>query len=118
MPINPITLDKLEPLTIKQIETKIVDRIVHEAKNAESKQDNSKNEQNFSHERQQKAAEQFSAYLNRYNIKLEYKILKGRVKIKLKDEKGNVILDTEVGDVEKILNSLNNITGKIIDIRG
>lgn len=116
MPINPITLDKIDPLMIKQIETKIVDKIVHETKSAETKRGN--DEKNFDQERQRKFAEEFSNILMRYNIKLEYKMMKNKVRIKLKDEKGKVLIEMEVEDIESILESFNRMTGKIIDIRG
>ncbi|MCX7904164.1 MAG: hypothetical protein N2486_06600 [Caloramator sp.] len=116
MPINPITLDKIDPLLIKQIETKIVDKIVHETKSAETKRGN--DEKNFDEERQRKFAEEFSNVLAKYNIKLEYRMMKNKVRIKLKDEKGKVLIETEVEDIELLLESFNKITGKIIDIRG
>jgi ABC-type transporter MlaC component len=116
MPINPITLDKIDPLVIRQIETKIVDKIVHEAKSAETKRGNE--EKNFDQERQRKFAEEFSSVLAKYNIKLEYRVMKNKVKIKLKDEKGRVLIETEVDDIESLLESFNKMTGKIIDIRG
>ncbi|SEF99481.1 hypothetical protein SAMN05660865_01490 [Caloramator fervidus] len=115
MGINPITLDKIDPLVIKQIETKIVDKIVHEVKSGELKRDNKKG---FDEEKQRRACEGFAAVLQKYKIKLEYKLEKNKVKIKLKDKDGKIIIEAEVDDVEDLLESFNKITGKIIDLRG
>jgi len=116
MGINPITLDKIDPLVIKQLEAKIVDKIVHEVKSAELKKDNK--EKGFDEERQRKACENFAFILEKYKIGLEYKVEKNKVKIKLRDKDGKIIIETEVDDVENFLESFSKLTGKIIDLRG
>ena len=117
MPINPITLDKYEPNIIKQIEHKVIDRIVHETKNSQpSREDGNKN--NFNGQKQEQAAKQLGQYLAKFNIKLEYKIFKKKVKIKLRDKDGNLILETDIDDIEGLFESVRKETGNIIDVRG
>jgi hypothetical protein len=119
MPINPITLDKIEYNVIKHIESKVVDRIVHDTKNAAStNKDSSNSNRNFNSKQQEHASQQFSQYLSRFKIKLEYKILKGKIKIKLKDIDGKVLIETEVEDVEKLFDGIKKETGNIIDLKG
>lgn len=118
MPINPITLDKLEPIVIKNMENKIIDRIVHEIRGAEiAKEDKSKGN-SFNQKQQEKAAEQFVYFLSKFNIKLEYKIYKNRVKVRIKDKDGKVILENEVDNIEELLKNVSRDTGKIIDLKG
>lgn len=118
MPINPITLDKLEPTTIKSIEHKIIDRIVHEIKGAEITREDNNRGNNFNQEQQEKAAEKFVYFLSKFNIKLEYKLLKNKVKVRIKDKNGNIILENEVDNVEELLRNVSRDTGKIIDMKG
>lgn len=118
MPINPITLDKIEHVVIKNIENKVVDRLVHEIKGAEINRDNKNGNRDFDGSRQESAARQFGYMLSKYNIKFEYKVLRDRVKFKVKDKENNLILDTEVDDIEKLLETIKRETGSIIDVRG
>lgn len=118
MPINPITLDKLEPQVIKQMEHKIVDRIVHEIKGSTLANEDKNRNPNFSKEHQEKAAEKFSYFLSKFNIKLEYKVFKDKVRVKLKDKNNQTILESEVEDVDTLLKNVSRETGKIIDLKG
>lgn len=118
MPINPITLDKIDNIIIKQIENKVVDRIVHEARGAEIRKESNNKNNNFSGGRQEQAAQQFSYFLSKFNIKLEYKILKDKVKVRIKDKNDNLLIETEVDDVEDLFNSVRKETGAIIDLKG
>jgi hypothetical protein len=118
MPINPITLDKIEHITIKQIEHKIIDRIVHEINGTNISKNDSHPQQNFNREHQEKAAEKFVYFLSKYNIKLEYKVLKNRVKVKIKDKNGQLILENEVENIEDLFKNIAKDTGKIIDLKG
>lgn len=118
MPVNPITLDKLEPVTIKNMENKIIDRIVHEIRGPELAKGDKSKEYNFNQKQQEKAAEQFVYFLSKFNIKLEYKIYKNRVKVCIKDKDGKIILENEVDDIEKLLKNVSRDTGKIIDLKG
>lgn len=118
MPINPITLDKLEPITIKHIENKIIDRIVHEIKGSELAREDKSKGNNFNQEQQEKAAEKFVYFLSKFNIKLEYKIHKNKVKVRIKDKNGKVLLENEVDNIEELLKNVSRDTGKIIDLKG
>lgn len=118
MPINPITLDKFEPLTIKNIENKIIDRIVHEIKGSELAKEDKNRGNNFNQKQQEKAAEQFVYFLSKFNIKLEYKIYKNKVKVRIKDKNGKIILENEVDNIEELLKNVSRDTGKIIDLKG
>lgn len=117
MPINPITLDKIEPVVIRNIENNVVDRLVHEIKGGEINKENKKGDRQFDGSRQQSAAEQFGFILSKYKIKFEYKLLKDKVRIKIRDKDGRVIIETEVSDIEKLLESVKKETGGIIDLR-
>lgn len=117
MPINPITLDKMEPVIIKQVENKVVDRIVHEIKGAENGKEE-KHNSSFNGENQKKSAEQFSRILSSYNMRLDYKVLKRRIKIKIMDKSGNIIIETEVDDMDVLLKNIEKSTGSIIDLKG
>lgn len=120
MTVNPVTLDKIEPVVIKNMEHRIVDRIVHEINGAKLNKDNKYRENNFNYRKQEYAAERFSYFLSKYNIKLEYNIDKKRkkVKIRFKDESGAILMETEVDSVEEIFKNISNDTGKIIDLKG
>jgi hypothetical protein len=118
MPINPITLDKMEPSIIRHIENKVVDRVVHEAKNTGAAKEEKNGNDNFNGRRQKQAAQQFGYYLSKFNIKLEYKILKDRVKVKLKDSKGRILIETDIKDVESLFENVKKETGSIIDLKG
>ncbi|MDF2673253.1 MAG: hypothetical protein K0R09_1518 [Clostridiales bacterium] len=118
MPINPMTLDKLEPITIKNIEHKIIDRLVHEIKGAEIAKEDKNRGNSFNQKQQEKAAEKFVYFLSKFNIKLEYKIYKNRVKVRIKDKNGKVILENEVDNIEELLKNVSRDTGKIIDLKG
>ncbi|EYE88825.1 hypothetical protein Q428_05995 [Fervidicella metallireducens AeB] len=118
MSINPFTLDKIEPLIIKQVEQRIVDRIVHEVKGAELSKDKNSSNKNFNEQRQQKAAEEFTALLSRFNIKVEYRLHKNKVKLKMYDKDNNEIYDSEVDDVEDLLLKVRRTTGNFIDLKG
>lgn len=118
MPINPITLDKIEPVVIKNIENKVVDRLVHEIKGAEINRDNKNGNREFDGSRQESAARQFGYFLSKYNIKFEYKVLNDKVKFRVRDKDGKLILETEVNDIEKLLEVVKRETGSIIDVRG
>ena len=117
MPINPITLDKVEPIVIDKMENKVIDRIVHEIKGAEIQKENN-NSSSFNFQEQQMAAEKFAIILSKYNFKLEYSILKKKVKIKLKDKNGNTIIETEIDDIKELLNNIAEDKGSIIDVKG
>lgn len=118
MPINPITLDKMEPIVIKQMENKLVDRIVHEIKGTEIQKEKADKEKNFNRENQKKAAEEFGFFLLKHNLKFEYKINKDKIKLKIKDKEGKIIIETEVDDIELLFDRIKKNTGSIIDIRG
>lgn len=118
MPINPFTLDKIEPLIIKQVDHRIVDRIVHEVKGAELSKDKNNSNNNFNEERQQKAAEEFSTLLSKFNIRVEFKLHKNKVKLKMYDKNNNEIFDSEVDDVEDLLLKVRKSTGNFIDLKG
>ena len=118
MPINPMTLDKIEPLTIKNMENKIIDRIVHEIRGSELAKEDKNTENNFNQKQQEKAAEKFVYFLSKFNIKLEYKVYKNRVKVRIKDKNGKVILENEVDNIEELLKNVSRDTGKIIDLKG
>lgn len=118
MPVNPITLDKIEPLTIKSMENKIIDRLVHEIRGPELAKEDQNKGNNFNPKQQEKAAEQFVYFLSKFNIKLEYKIYKNRVKVRIKDKDGKVILENEVDNIEELLKNITRDTGRIIDLKG
>lgn len=118
MPINPITLDKLEPIVIKNMENKIIDRIVHEIKGPEFAREDKSKSNNFNQKQQEKAAEQFVYFLSKFNIKLEYKIYKNKVKVRIKDKDDKILLENEVDDIEELLKNISRDTGKIIDLKG
>ena len=121
MPISPITLDKLEPVTIKHMENKLIDRIVHEIKGAEIQRDNKKrNDENgsFNQDKQEKAAQEFGYILSKFKMKFNYKIYKNKVHISIKDKDDNLLIETEIDDIETLLSRLDRDTGSIIDMRG
>lgn len=118
MPINPITMDKIEPIVIRNIENKVIDRLVHEIKGAEINRDNRKGNKEFDSSSQENAAKQFGYILSKYNMKFEYKLLKDRVNFKVKNKDGNVIIENETDDVEKLLDAIKKETGSILDVRG
>lgn len=117
MPINPITLDKIEPIVIQRMENQVVDRIVHEIKGAEIQKENN-NSNNLNYEKQQMAAEKFGTILSKFNFKFEYRIFKKKVKVKIKDKDGNTIIETEVNDIEELLDNIVKDKGSIIDVKG
>lgn len=118
MPINPVTLDKMDSIIIKHIESKMVNRVVHEANGTEIRKEHNNRNNNFNSHKQQQAAEQFGYFLSKFNIKFEYKIIKNRIKIKLRDGKNNILIETEVEDIEDLFKSVRKETGAIIDIKG
>jgi hydroxymethylpyrimidine pyrophosphatase-like HAD family hydrolase len=117
MPVNPITLDKIEPVVIKQVESKIIDRIVHESKETETNKENS-NSRNFNRQQQEQAAQKFEYFLSKYNMVFEYTIHKNRFKIRIKDKNKKLIIETELDDMEKLLDGVKKETGSIIDLKG
>jgi hypothetical protein len=119
MPVNPITLDKIDSTIIKNVEHKVVDRIVHEIKGTEINKDNQKNENNsFNQQKQEHAARQFGLYLSKYGIKFQYKMLKNKVKVAIRDKNDRMLLDTELDDIEELLKRMQKETGSIIDLKG
>lgn len=116
MPINPVTLDKIDYNVIRQIEHKIIDRIVHETKGAEIKRDNDGRE--FDLNRQKKAIEEFAKYLAKYSMKLEGKIIKNKVKLKITNKEGKVLIETYIDDVDSIFRNIQETSGNLIDLRG
>lgn len=118
MPINPITLDKKEPLVIKQIEQRVVDRIVHEARGAEIKKEQDGNKQGFNQQSQEKEAQKLGQYLSGFQLKLDYKVGKTRIRVKIIDREGNLLVDTEVQDIERLHSAIRKETGAIIDMKG
>jgi hypothetical protein len=117
MPINPITLDKIEPIVIDKMGNKVIDRIVHEIKGAEIQKEN-KNSNNLNYKKQQMAAEKFGAVLSKYGFKFEYSIFKKKVRVKIKDKDGKTIIETEVDDMEELLDNIIKDKGSIIDVKG
>lgn len=118
MPINPITLDKIEPIVIRNIENRAIDKIVHEVKESNISHDNSDGNSNFDGQKQQKAAEKFGYFLSKFNIKFEYKILKNRIRVKIKDIENRVLIETDIEDIEKLIENIKKETGSIIDMKG
>lgn len=116
MPINPVTLDKIDYNVIRQIETKVVDRIVHETKGAELQREN--NNKQFDLNKQKKAIEDFERFLSRFGIKFEGKVENKRIKIKIVNLKGDILIEAYVDDLESIFKNIQNSTGSFIDIRG
>ena len=117
MPVNPITLDKIEPIVIDKMGNKVIDRIVHEIKGAEI-QNGNPNPNNLNYEKQQMAAEKFGVVLSKYGYKFEYSIFKKKVKVKIKDKDGKMIIETEVDDMEELLDNIIKDKGSIIDVKG
>ncbi|CDF58026.1 hypothetical protein [Thermobrachium celere] len=116
MPINPITLDKIDYHTIKQIQTKIIDRIVHETAQVEINRDY--NKKNFNSSKQERAIEEFAKYLLKFNLKLNAEIKNKKIKVKILNDKGNVLIETYVDDLDFIFKNIQYETGNLIDIRG
>lgn len=116
MPINPITLDKIDYNIIRQIETKVVDRIVHETKGVELQSDN--NNKQFDFNKQRKAIEDFAKFLSKFGIKFNGKIVNKKIKVKIVNIKGEVLIESYVEDIDSIYKNIQNSTGSFIDIRG
>jgi hypothetical protein len=116
--ISPVTLDKIEPHVIKSIEHKVVNKIVHESNRSESSRDDNNRNNNFNGKQQERAAQHFNQYLLKFKIKLEYKVLKNKVKVRLKDKEGKLLLEIEVDDIEKLFEGVKKETGNIIDLKG
>jgi hypothetical protein len=119
MPVNPITLDKIEPAVIKEMENKAIDTIVREVRGGEIRKEANNQSGNFNRDSQEKSAMEFEQYLHKFNLNLEYKIKKDRIKIKIKDKDGKVLVESETSDLENIIKNINDDQkGSIIDIKG
>jgi hypothetical protein len=118
MPINPITLDKKDPLIIKKIEQRVVERIVHEARGAEIRKEQDNKNHSFNQEKQEREVQKLGQYLYGFNLKLEHKVKKNRTRIRIIDRDGNLLIDTEIEDVESLHNAIKKETGAIIDMKG
>lgn len=116
MPINPVTLDKIDINTIRQIETKIIDRIIHHTTEAQANKKNNNNQ--FDLNKQYRAIEEFAKYLARFNLKAEGKVEKDKVKLKILNKKGEVLIESYLDDVDYLLRTIQNQTGNLIDFRG
>lgn len=116
MPINPVTLDKIDYNIIRQIETKVVNRIVHETLGAELQKEN--NNKQFDLNKQKKAIEDFARFLSKFGIKFDGKVENKKIKIKVINFKGEVLIEAYVDDLDSIFKNIQNNTGSFIDIRG
>lgn len=116
MTINPITLSKLEPLVIKNIEYDTVDRIIHQVReNSLQKQGNSN--QSFSPEAQEHALKELREMLAAYGLKVEYKLEKKKARIKIKLKDGREVAETECDDAQELLDKIKDSRGTIIDVK-
>lgn len=124
MPVNPITLDKLDPLVINGMQVKMVDTIVHEIKESgisrdnKDKEDRKNDEECFNDRQQDNAGKEFKAMLAKYGLILEYRMYKKRIRIKIKDKNGNILIDTIVDNMVSLLDSVRKKSGSLIDVRG
>lgn len=116
MTINPITLSKLEPVVIRNIENETMDRIIHQVKEV-SLQNQSSSDQSFSPESQEYAMNELRELLAAYGLKLEYKLEKKRVKLKIKLKDGTEIIETECKDAQELLDRIKGSKGTIIDVK-
>lgn len=116
MPINPVTLDKIDINTIKQIETKIIDRIIHHTTEAQANKKNNNNQ--FDLNKQNRAIEEFAKFLAKYNLRVEGKVEKDKVKLKILNKKGKVLIESYIDDVDYLFRKIQDQTGNIIDLRG
>lgn len=116
MPINPITLDKIDINTIRQIETRIIDRIIHHTAEAQANKRNGNNQ--FDLNKQNRAIEEFARFLLKYSLKAEGKVEKDKVKLKILNQKGVVLLESYIDDVDYLLRTIQEQTGNLIDLRG
>lgn len=115
MPINPFTLNRIEPQIIKHIETKLVDRVVHDVKAIEIKKE--QDQKNFDFNKQQKSLEEFVKYLAKYNIKVEGKIEKNKVKLKILSSTGDVLIEEDAYSIDSLFRYIQDSTGSLIDLR-
>jgi len=116
MTINPITLSKLEPVVIRDIEYETVDRIIHQVKEG-SLQRQGSSDQSFSPEAQERALKELRELLAAYGLKLEYKPEKKRTKIKIKLKDGTELTETECEDAQELLERIRSFKGTIIDVK-
>ncbi|MBZ4663101.1 MAG: hypothetical protein JG776_793 [Caloramator sp.] len=116
MPINPITLDKIDINTIRQIETKIIDRIIHHTNEAQANKKNNNNQ--FDLNKQNRAIEEFAKFLAKYNLRSEAKTEKNKVKLKILNKNGDVLIESHIDDIDYLLRTLQDQTGNLIDLRG
>lgn len=116
MTINPITLSKLEPVVIRNIEYDTVDRIIHQVRESSLQKQNS-SDQNFSPEAQEHAIKELKELLEAYGLKVEYKLEKKKARIKIKLKDGKKVAETECEDVEELLDKIKSSKGTIIDVK-
>ncbi len=116
MAINPITLSKLEPLVIRNIEYDTVDRIIHQVRES-SLQKQGGGDKSFSPEAQERALKELQEFLSSYGLKVDYKLEKKRAKIKLKLKDGKYVAETECEDVQELLDKVKGSKGTIIDVK-
>ena len=120
MAVNPITFDKMEPVIIKKIETRLVESLVHEIKGSEIDKDEFKKRKKnllLSKKEKEKYIKLFGEYLQKHNFLLDYEILETQIKIKIKDSNGNILIESYVLDIKSLYDSIHS-TGGIIDTKG
>jgi len=117
MAINPFTLNKIDPVIVRQVEHRVVSGIVHEMKGAEAKKDDNQQNPSFNQQSQQRAAEQFAQFVSTFNLRLEHKIERNKIKIKLKDKKDNLLFESEIDDIEAVLNNVTKFCGNFINTK-
>lgn len=116
MTINPITLSKLEPVVIKNIEYDTIDRIIHQVKE-NSLQKQGESYQSFSRESQENALKELQEYLSGYGLNVEYKIKKRKARIRITLKDGKEVAETECDDVQDLLDQIKGSKGTIIDVK-
>lgn len=116
MTINPITLSKLEPVVIKNIEYDTVDRIIHQVRE-NSLQNHGNGSQSFSPEAQEHALKELRELLAAFGLKVEYKLEKKKSKIKIKLKDGREVAETECEDAQELLEKIKDSKGTIIDVK-
>lgn len=116
MPVNPITLNLIEPVLIKKIENNVVDRIVHEIDGIRIQKDKEdKSKKHFDQNLQKKASKKLIYFLKKNNIDAKCDILDDRVNIKLFDAEGNLIINADVKDLMELMNNISFEKGVLFD---
>lgn len=116
MTINPITLSKLEPVVIRNIEYDTVDRIIHQVRES-CLQKQGSSDHSFSPEAQEHALRELKELLAAFGLKMEYKLEKKKAKIKIKLKDGREVAETECEDVQELLDKIKDSKGTIIDVK-